>query len=83
MDDSALVHVLGRIADELAGIRAALEVAAPGPASEPPTSGECQHPDECRNDFSAMGGGDEWECAELKGGCGKRYPQDFLMLKVD
>lgn len=72
-DELAIVRLLSRIVDELAGIRKALETSEP-PLSESEAVG-CQHPDEFRVDYSAMGGPDEWECSEFKGGCGKRFPE--------
>lgn len=61
MDDAAeLRAVLGRIADELRGIRVCLELIT-APESEPePTN--CLHPVEARIDFGMTNGLPDWQC---------------------
>ncbi len=59
-------HELRVLADELHGIRVALEAAIAVPAAvEVPG---CRHPREARIDFGRTGGVEDWQC----GACGYR-----------
>lgn len=65
--------LLARIADATERIAGAFE----GQGVGPPAPVLCEHPPELRIEFGSMGGGEEWECATARGGCGFRFPRDI------